>query len=89
MPAPKGNKNAVKGAALSKRLQARLEERKLWDDMADALLEKALTGDIAAIKEVFDRIDGKAKQAIDIGGQEDNPLNSNISISFVPVENED
>jgi len=31
-------------------------------------------GDIAFFKEFGDRIDGKPKQAIDVGGQADNPL---------------
>ncbi|MDC0637497.1 hypothetical protein OAP25_02230 [Flavobacteriaceae bacterium] len=64
--APKGNNNAAKGKRMSNRLLKRLEERELWDSMADALLEKALEGDISSIKEVFDRIDGKAPQSIDL-----------------------
>lgn len=64
--APKGNSNAAKAKRLSAHLQARIEERKLEGPLMDALLEKALTGDIPALKEVFDRIDGKVKQSMDI-----------------------
>ena len=64
--APKGNNNAGKGKRMSDRLLKRLEERKVWDGLADALLDKALDGDISSIKEVFDRIDGKAHQSIAI-----------------------
>lgn len=64
--APIGNTNAQKGKRMSARLLKRLEERALWDQMADALLDKAVDGDIASIKEVFDRIDGKAHQSIDV-----------------------
>jgi len=61
-----GNTNAQKGKRMSKRLLERLEQRELWDRMADSLLDKALDGDISSIKEVFDRIDGKAPQSIDL-----------------------
>jgi hypothetical protein len=32
--------------------------------VADALVEKAMTGDVPAIKEIADRIDGKVPQAL-------------------------
>ena len=64
--APKGNTNAQKGKRMSDRLLKRLQEREVWDGLADALLDKALGGDISSIKEVFDRIDGKAPQSIDL-----------------------
>jgi hypothetical protein len=41
-------------------------------DVADALVSKAIDGDIAAIKEIADRLDGKVPQGI--GGDPDNPL---------------
>jgi hypothetical protein len=41
--------------------------------VADALVDKAMSGDVAAIKEVADRLDGKVPQAI--SGDEENPLN--------------
>jgi hypothetical protein len=40
--------------------------------VADALVTKAISGDVAAIKEVADRLDGKVPQA-HIGGEEDDP----------------
>jgi hypothetical protein len=40
--------------------------------VADALVDKAMTGDVAAIKEVADRLDGKVPQGI--AGDEENPL---------------
>ena len=40
--------------------------------LANALLEKALEGDVAAIKEVMDRVDGRVPQQIQ--GDPDNPL---------------
>jgi len=40
--------------------------------VAEKLVDKAINGDVAAIKEIFDRMDGKAVQPI--AGDEDNPL---------------
>lgn len=40
--------------------------------VADKLVELAVSGDIQAIKEVADRLDGKVPQGI-IGGDEDDP----------------
>ncbi|MBX5143225.1 hypothetical protein HJB79_31445 [Rhizobium lentis] len=41
--------------------------------VADALVEKAMTGDVAAIKEVADRLDGKVPQAV-VGDDEHDPV---------------
>ena len=38
--------------------------------VADALVNKAMTGDVPAIKEIADRLDGKVPQAV-VGGDED------------------
>lgn len=40
--------------------------------VADALVEKAINGDVQAIKEVADRLDGKVPQGL-IGGEGDDP----------------
>lgn len=42
-------------------------------DVAKALVDKAVSGDVAAIKEVADRIDGKVAQAV-IGDDGADPL---------------
>lgn len=42
--------------------------------VADALVEKAMAGDVAAIKEVADRIDGKVPQAL-VGDGDHDPIN--------------
>lgn len=41
--------------------------------VADALIDKAISGDVQAIKEVADRIDGKVAQAI-IGDNDADPI---------------
>lgn len=42
-------------------------------DVADALVTKAMAGDVNAIKEVADRLDGKVAQAI-VGDDEADPI---------------
>lgn len=56
-------------------------------DIADALVNKATEGDIQAIKEVADRLDGKVPQAVI--GDEDNPINfvHQITRSIVRASN--
>ena len=39
--------------------------------LADKLIDKALTGDVPAIKEVIDRVDGKAPQSVTLDGELD------------------
>jgi hypothetical protein len=73
--APKGNTNAVKN--------------KMWADMirkvatqnpdkmrkaAETLLELCQQGDIAAMKEFGDRLDGKSKQQVELSQDAENPL---------------
>lgn len=48
--------------------------------VADALVEKAISGDVPAIREIADRIDGKVPQGL-IGGDEgDNPVVINVTV---------
>ena len=43
--------------------------------VADALVTKAMSGDVQAIKEIADRIDGKVPQAI-VGDDDYDPINT-------------
>lgn len=42
--------------------------------VADALVNKAISGDVQAIKEIADRLDGKVPQAV-IGDGDEDPIN--------------
>ena len=42
--------------------------------IAKKLLKEAEAGNIQAIKEVTDRLDGKAAQSLTVAGDQDNPL---------------
>ena len=56
--------------------------------IADKLTEKAAEGDTAAIKEVFDRTEGKAAQALILQGDEDRPIQM-IERIIVKAANQD
>lgn len=49
--------------------------------LARKLVEKALGGDIAALKEIGDRLDGKPAQAVELGGKDGKDLS--FTITFV------
>lgn len=73
MGAAIGNQNARKGKWAEALTSAVLVEdpatrRRRLDAIAERLIEKAESGDIQAIKELGDRIDGKPSQAIEHSG---------------------
>ena len=65
-----GNNNAVKTRLWSLAIQKALKRRSKSDQLeelgliADALLNKCIEGDMVAIKELGDRLEGKANQSI-------------------------
>jgi hypothetical protein len=76
-----GNKNSIK----SNRLWAETIRRAVVQDdaqrlrqIAEALLTKASEGDMAAIKELGDRLDGKALQENKLTGDSDQPIEIKI-----------
>ena len=58
-----------KGMVLSERLRAAVDA----DALAKALLKLVSKGEMAAIAYVYDRLEGKPKQALDIQRSEDDP----------------
>lgn len=71
MGAPLGNQNARKGgwrdaliAAANEQVKGDPAKRRKLHAIADKLVELAQQGEIQAIKELGDRLDGKAPQAI-------------------------
>ena len=67
--APKGNKNAVKdnrlwGDAVRRAVMQRKGQK--LRQLADKLVDLAQEGDIQALKELGDRLDGRAAQSIGI-----------------------
>ena len=75
MGAPIGNKNSTKDKRVWGKIVRKLavqEDYKRIHNVAEALFRKAEDGDIAAIKELGDRIDGKSEQTI--SGDSDAPI---------------
>lgn len=78
--APLGNQNAKKGRVWSQAIERALAKRSRADqiDAIDVLAEKLLTlcdqGDLQALKELGDRMEGKAAQGVTVSGDEENPL---------------
>ena len=52
-------------------------------NVAEALVSKAESGDVSAIKEVFDRMDGKSVATTELTGPDGSNLPSGIGILFV------
>jgi hypothetical protein len=75
MAAPLGNKNSSKDNRVWGKTVKKLaiqEDYKRIHKVAEALFRKAEDGDVAAIKELGDRIDGKSQQ--EITGNSDQPI---------------
>ena len=75
MGAPKGNTNSSKNNRAWGKVVKKLaiqEDAKRLHRVAEALFRKAEDGDIAAIRELGDRIDGKSEQTI--SGDSDAPI---------------
>ena len=70
MAAPQGNQNAVKGKRWADAISRALEERsrakqvEALDELAEKLLAACDAGELAALKELGDRLDGKAHQSV-------------------------
>jgi len=74
--APVGNKNAVKNRPWSEAINRALlaEDGKKLRALADKLIDAAMEGDVTALKEIGDRIEGKPAQSLMLGNDPDNPL---------------
>ena len=84
-----GNQNAAKGkrwaAAIDRALERRYEKnaslkdaQEALDALAEQLLLKADDGDMAALKELGDRIEGKPAQSVTVSGDPDNPMSFTV-----------
>ena len=73
--APAGNQNAKKGKAWSEAIRRAIREKYQGEDyeaklaqLAQKLVNEADSGDIQALKEIGDRIDGKPAQSVAVEG---------------------
>jgi len=84
--APLGNQNSSKSNRLFTETIKRLatqSEGEYNRMIAQALIDKAISGDMAAIKEYGDRIDGKSIATQELTGPDGSNLPSGIGILFV------
>ena len=80
--APVGNTNAAKAKIWQQAIHRHLAKRpKDLEDAAMALFEAAKSGDVSAMKEIGDRLDGKVTQPV--GGDPDAPLVSKVIYEVV------
>ena len=84
--ANKGNKNSSKENRIWGNIIRKLaiqEDYKRLHAMAEKLYEKAAEGDLGAIKEVGDRLDGKAISTTELTGVDGSDLPISIGLRFV------
>ena len=87
--APVGNTNSNKNNRIwanTIRKLAIQEDYKRIHVIAEKLFEKAAEGDLGAMKEVGDRLDGKAVAVQELKGADGKDLPSGIGIVFVKPE---
>ncbi|MES1989230.1 MAG: hypothetical protein V4440_14595 [Pseudomonadota bacterium] len=80
-----GNQAAAKGRTVEKlieRINLQEDSKRLRKGL-EALMDKVADGDQRALEFVTERLDGKARQAIDVGGQQDNPLVTEIIVKVI------
>lgn len=80
MAAPLGNRNGAKEkpwvAAINRALAKKslVAQKEYLDDLAEKLLDSCSDGNLGALQELGNRLDGKPAQALTVSGDEDNPL---------------
>ena len=88
--APRGNTNSSKEKRIWGNIIRKLaiqEDYKRLHAMAEKLYEKAAEGDLGAIKEVGDRLDGKAIATTELTGLDGSDLPISIGLRFVEPDN--
>jgi hypothetical protein len=84
MAAPIGNTNAVKGKMFYDKLRKRLtQEPHRLERIVNELITQAEQGEAWAVKEVIDRLDGKAVQTTEMQNSDGTPILSGIQVMFV------
>lgn len=89
--APIGNQNAAKAKVWSAAINRALEKRgvsriEALDALAEKLLEKCDEGDLPALKELGDRLEGKAAQQVVLSGDPDAPLETKMEVKLVKAD---
>jgi hypothetical protein len=87
--APEGNRNGAKGKLFYDQLRKALvqEDALRLRKIAEVLVTKAEEGEAWAVKEVMDRVDGKAVQSNEISGADGQAL-SGLQVVFIDGKSE-
>ena len=93
MPAPLGNTNGSKSNriwadALRKELAGN-KNAKALRDLARVLIAEAEGGNLQALKEIGDRLDGKPKQQTEISGPEGGDIPLSFNIEYIDTDTEE
>ena len=82
-----GNQNAAKSRMFYDKLRLVLtQEPHRLRSIAEQLVKKAEEGEPWAIKELIDRVDGKAHQAVALENSDGSPLLQSIQVTFIKPE---
>jgi hypothetical protein len=83
--APEGNKNARKGKLFYDQLRKVLVQNDSLKlrQVTEKLVDAAVDGEAWAVKEIIDRMDGKAVQATELTGPEGSQLKTAVQLIFV------
>jgi hypothetical protein len=89
MAAPIGNANAVKGKMFYDKLRRRLtQEPHRLERIVNELITQAEAGESWAVKEVIDRLDGKAVQTTEMQNSDGSAILSGIQVMFVKPQDD-
>lgn len=95
MAAPLGNHNAANAHCWREAIKRALNKRssvakvEALDDLAEKLLQKAEAGEVSALRELGDRLDGKPAQTLVHQGDVDNPVQSKLTIELIRATDPD
>jgi hypothetical protein len=84
MARPRGSKDEQPWTAALRRALAKRETktgRQYLDRVADACVKAAMGGDVIAMREIGDRLDGKAVQRAELSGKDGAPLAPVINLT--------
>ena len=82
----KHERNRIVQAAILSAMQTGQTPEQFIKPYADKLREMALSGDMGAMREMFDRLDGKPAQQVQLSGDPDAPLRHRVEQVIVDPE---
>lgn len=87
--APLGNTNAAKGKLFYDQLRKiAIQQPQRLVNVAESLFAAAEAMEPWAVKELLDRLDGKAVQQTELTGAEGSPLVAGIQVTFIKPQHE-